>query len=245
MPARLERDWNDKLAAVAALEQEYAAVPELSARLVSPEERQRILALAQDMPAVWHAPTTTNAERKQLLRLLVKDVTLTKRATTIYIAIRWQTDACTTLEIPRPQRSWERRRTDPAVVTRVRDLAPHQTDREIAAVLNGEGYTAGLGGAFTAAKVQWLRWKYQLPRSRREATAGRADAPRADGRYSARAAAELLNVDVSTIADWCRTGRLEYRQRAPHCPRWITLTPEIIAALHKPTRQRKPRHSSS
>ena len=68
------------------------------------------------------------------------------------------------LEIPRPQRSWERRRTDPAVVTRVCDLAPHQTDREIADVLNAEGFTAGGGGAFTWAKVQWLRWKYKLPR---------------------------------------------------------------------------------
>ncbi|MDQ5853278.1 MAG: recombinase family protein, partial [Chloroflexota bacterium] len=114
----LERDWNDKLAAVATLEREYAALPRLSERLISPEERQRILALAQDVPTVWHAPTTTPAERKQLLRFLVKDVTLTKRPTTIYIAIRWQTDACTTLEIPRPQRSCDQRRTAPAVVER-------------------------------------------------------------------------------------------------------------------------------
>src|SRR5215210_196646 len=69
----LERDWNDKLAAIADLERESSALPRLTARLVSSEERQRIVALAQDIPAVWHAATTTPAERKQLLRFLVKD----------------------------------------------------------------------------------------------------------------------------------------------------------------------------
>src|SRR5262245_19629991 len=48
----LERDWNDQLVALATLEREHAAVPPLTARLGSPEERQRILALAQDVPAV-------------------------------------------------------------------------------------------------------------------------------------------------------------------------------------------------
>ena len=33
----LERDWNDQLAALATLEREYATLPPLTARLVSPE----------------------------------------------------------------------------------------------------------------------------------------------------------------------------------------------------------------
>jgi hypothetical protein len=47
-----------------------------------------------------------------------------------------------------------------------------------------------------------------------------------------------LNVDVSTIADWCEAGVLDGVQETPHGPRWIKLTPEIIAKLRKPTRQR-------
>jgi hypothetical protein len=49
---------------------------------------------------------------------------------------------------------------------------------------------------------------------------------------------------VGTIADWCLAGRLDCLQAAPHHPRWITLTPERIAALRKPVRQRKPRRTS-
>ncbi|HSH82320.1 MAG TPA: recombinase family protein [Herpetosiphonaceae bacterium] len=241
----LERDWNDKLAAVAALEREYASVPRPSACLVSPAERQRILALAQDVPAVWRAPTTTQAERKQLLRFLVKDVTLTKRPTTIYIAIRWQTDACTTLEIPRPERSCDRRRTAPAVVARVRELAPSHSDSQLATVLNQEGVAPGLGGTFTASKVGWIRYAYGIPSGCPEAPGASSSGQRGDGRYSARAAAQLLNVDVSTIADWCGAGRLDFIQETAHGPRWIRLTPEDILALRKPVRQRKPRYSSN
>jgi hypothetical protein len=79
----LEKDWNEKLAAVEQLERERATSPTGVAVRLSPEERQRILGLAEDLPALWHAATTTPAERKQLLRLLLKDVTLTKEATTI------------------------------------------------------------------------------------------------------------------------------------------------------------------
>jgi DNA invertase Pin-like site-specific DNA recombinase len=239
----LERDWNDKLAAVAALERAYAAMPPLTARLVSPEERQRILALAQDVPAVWAAETTSQTERKQLLRCLIKDVTLTKHATTIAVAIRWQTEACTLVDIPRPARACDRRRTSPTVIARIRALAPHHTDRQIATTLNHEGAPPGLGGSFTASKVAWLRYAYAIPAGCPEAPGVCPNGQRGDGRYSARAAADLLNVDVGTIADWCRTGRLEYVQQTPHSPRWITLPPEHIAALRKPVRQRKPRRA--
>ena len=64
----LERDWNEKLLEAERLQREYAALPKPTALLITPQERQRILTLAQNVPAVWHAPTTSQAERKQLLR---------------------------------------------------------------------------------------------------------------------------------------------------------------------------------
>jgi hypothetical protein len=45
-------------------------------------------------------------------------------------------------------------------------------------------------------------------------------------------------VDVSTIAEWCKLGKLEAVRATPHGPRWITLTPELIATLRKPVRRR-------
>ncbi|MCL5960360.1 MAG: recombinase family protein [Chloroflexi bacterium] len=240
----LERDWNDKLAEIERLERQHASVPKLLPRIASPDERHRILALAQDLPAIWHAPTTTNPERKQLLRFLVKDVTLSKRETTINIGIRWQTEALTELDIPRPKRASEIRRTDPVVVNRIRELAHANTDRQIAVILNREQLTSGTGQPFSGSKVQWVRYAYGIPTTCTERPASYLGRQRPDGRYSARAAAELLNVNVSTIADWCKSGRLDGIQSVPHGPHWVKLTPEIISELRKAVRQRWSRRTS-
>jgi hypothetical protein len=46
---------------------------------------------------------------------------------------------------------------------------------------------------------------------------------------------------VYTIADWCKSGKLDGVQVVPRSPWWVVLTPEIITALRKPVRQYKPR----
>ena len=159
----LERDWNEKLLEAERLQREYAALPKPTALLITPQERQRILALAQNVPAVWHASTTSPAERKQLLRYLIKDVTLVKREQVIEVRIRWQTEALTDLTVPRPKLVADARRTDSQVVARVRELAPTHTATQIALLLNAEGLRPGLGGDFTASKVDWIRAAYGIP----------------------------------------------------------------------------------
>ncbi len=230
----LERDWNDKLAAVERLEGDALTWPRPTVLQIGPAERQAILALAQDLPAIWHADTTTFAERKQLLRFLIKDVTLTRQADLIHLGIRWHTNALTELNIPRPQRGGKSQRTPTSVIDRIRLLAATHTDRQIAVVLNQEKLTTGCGEPFTTEKVQFIRHKYAIatdcPESPRHCPTGQ----RADGRYCSRAAAELLNVCDSTILRWCRRGRLESIQSVPNGPRWITLTPELIAKLRQP-----------
>jgi DNA invertase Pin-like site-specific DNA recombinase len=240
----LERDWNEKLTEAEQLQREYAALPKPTALLITPQERERILALAQNVPEVWHAPTTSQAERKQLVRYLIKDVTLTKREQVIEARIRWQTEALTDLTVPRPKRAADARRTDPQVVARVRELAPIYTATQIADRLNQEGWRAGLGGSFTASKVDWIRIAYDIPLDCPEGPGFCPSGQRGDGRYSALAAAELLNVNVSTITDWCNAGRLECVRAGTHGPRWITLTPETIAELRKPVQRHWKRRGS-
>lgn len=240
----LEREWNEKLVEVDRLEREYQIMPKPAALSLSEQQREQIRALAQDLPAIWDAPTTTFAQRKQLLRWLMKDVTLSKRDNLIVIDIRWQTEARTSLSIPRLKKSWEVRQTDQQVVARVRELAPTHTATQIANLLNEEGLRAGMGGSFTASKVDWIRAAYHIPLACPEGPGFCPNGQRGDGRYSALAAAELLNVNVSTIADWCNAGILESVRAHPHGPRWITLTPEIIAKLRKPTQRHWKRRQS-
>lgn len=234
----LERDWNDKLADLQRLEQEFKSLPKPTALLATPEQRQRIIALAQDLPHIWEASTTKQTERKQLLRFLIKDVTLARRKTTIYIGVRWQTEAVTELAVDRPIAPWKAIKTPDVVLDRIRALAADHTDRQISDQLNNEGLLSGRGLPFTHRMVHWLRYAYRIAS---DCPAGPAFCPsgqRGDGRYSARKAAELLNVNVSTIAAWCTEGKLDFIQERPHGPRWITLTPDVIEHLQKPVQQR-------
>lgn len=233
----LERDWNEKLVEVAQLERDYVAAPHPSRLVASPEERARILGLAQDFPAIWQARTTSNGERKQLLRFLVKDVTLTRREDNIHIGVRWQTGAVSASTIPRRKRVDEIWRTSDETIARIRTLAAHQTDRQIAAQLNGEGLTTGIGQEFNRARVQWVRSKYGIPSGCPDMPNPREIGPRGDGCYSAKSAAQLLNVSISTINRWCCSGKLESAQAIAYGPRWITLTPKIIEKFRKPIKQ--------
>ena len=237
----LERDWNEKLTVLDQLERDYAQRRPTASSHVSEAERQGIMNLVHDLPALWHANTTTHVERKHVVRLLIKDVMVTKLEQTVRVDVRWQTHACSTLEVPRPKPASVVRRTAPAVIERIAQLARDHSDIETAERLNQEGYRSGSGATFSASKVNWLRYTYGIKSGCPLGPVACPTGQRGDGRYSAQAAAEQLNVSVSTIADWCKAGQLDGIQVAPRGPWWVKLTPEVISALRKPVRQYKPR----
>jgi DNA invertase Pin-like site-specific DNA recombinase len=242
----LEREWKENLASIETLAREYAAWPPHPLRPVSPEERQRILALAQDMPAVWHAPTTTNTERTPRRRGLVREVTLTGHEKIITIALRWQTGALTMFALPRRRRSWEGRQTEPCAGARLRELASAYTAQQIAVRLNADGGNAGLGGRFTPSKGGWIGGAYGIATGCPERPQACPRGQRGDGRSSAPKAAELLPVQGSTISEWGKQGRLDGRRSAPMSPRWMRLTPELLAAWRRPSRRRhRRRHAGA
>ncbi len=226
----LARDGNAPRTAVAALERAEAALPPWTARGVSPEERPRLLALAQDVPAVWQASTTTHAERTPVLRCLITDVPVTTQATRLTGAMRGQTETCPVLDVPRPPRAAAARRTPPAVGARRRRLAPPHTDSASAAPRTQDGRTPGLGGRGTASHVAWSREASRIPPGCPEAPGACPTGQRGEGCAAARAAAALLPGEVSTIADWCRAGPRASTQQTPQSPRWSPLPPERRAA---------------
>ena len=82
-----------------------------------------------------------------MLRLLIEDVTLL-RDQTIQLHIRWKGGATTSLERPLPRGAADLRRTPADIVEQVRALASEQTDRQIAATLNGRWLRSGTGQPF-------------------------------------------------------------------------------------------------
>ncbi len=73
----LETVWERALQAQAGAEAELARREKARPATLTGPERSAILALGDDLGQVWHAPTTTDKDRKQLLRTLLDEVAIT------------------------------------------------------------------------------------------------------------------------------------------------------------------------
>jgi Recombinase len=74
----LEQRWNDAMQRLLELETELANFERQTLRAVTAEQKRQILQLATDFPRLWNAPTTAARDRKRMLRLLIKDITVVK-----------------------------------------------------------------------------------------------------------------------------------------------------------------------
>jgi DNA invertase Pin-like site-specific DNA recombinase len=157
----LEAEWNAKLRALGKAKEEYQRQHEADRLTVGQEQRQRILALATDFPAVWRDPNTPQRERKRMLALLIEDVTLIKRRE-ITVAIRFRGGATTTFTLPRPLTPQQQRATHPGVRQQIDALLEEYTDAQVADRLNEKNLRTGTGEAFDGVSVQWVRLSAKL-----------------------------------------------------------------------------------
>ena len=73
----LERRWNEALRADEQLHADYARFQQDCPTRLSAAERQQIYSLADDLPALWAAESTTPEDRQTIARLLLEQVTVT------------------------------------------------------------------------------------------------------------------------------------------------------------------------
>jgi len=203
----LEADWNSKLRAQAAAQEQYEQRRQKDRLTLDDERRRKVLALAQDLPRLWRDPHTSDQDRKRMVRLLIEDVTLTK-AEQIIAQIRFKGGATRTLTLPRPLGAWKERTTKPDVIRQIDQLLEAGNDDEVAAEMNRRGCRTGMKQPFTRDSVQRIRLHYGLK--------SRYDRLRESGLHTADEMAAELAVTRQTVAIWCRHGLLkgyEYNHR--------------------------------
>ncbi|MBI2939116.1 MAG: recombinase family protein, partial [Chloroflexi bacterium] len=231
----LEGLWEQKLREREKIEQEHQAWLQQSRLSLTSSDREVILALGEDLPKLWHAPTTTSADRKQILRLLVKSVILDQGRARgkVWLQMNWQTGAVSEHWLTRRVRTDAEHADLDLVQGRLRELsAAQKMDDEIAATLNAEGLRTAHGQAFTSGLIWLLRKKWTIPTIRVKVKAGQTNPLRwEDGSYSVDGAAAVLGVYKGTIYHWLLAGRFQGQQLAKHMPWQIPLTEEQIASL--------------
>jgi excisionase family DNA binding protein len=195
----LENRWEAKLAALAEAELALQA-----ARSVKPPlpERDRLLAIAADLPRLWHAPTTSHRDRKRLVRTLIADITLMPGPDEehVVIGIRWHTGATQQITV----RRYGPGRISAEALEIIQAKAATTTDAELAAELNAAGLRTGRGRAFDADAVHRARNANNI---RAPWSAGACD-----GELTIPELCQKLGVARSAIYDWIGAGKLDAHQ---------------------------------
>jgi len=213
--ATLERRWNDALLQWEELKKQATEFQGQKARVATPEQKAKVLALARDLPRLWHASTTPSKDRKRMLRLLIKDITVEKLSAhkQLLVHIRWQGGACSDLNLQLPPKIADRVRYPATVVNRVRDLAQRLSDDEIAESFNREGHVSALGRPFRVSMIEWIRYRYQIPK----ATLIRPE------ELTVQQVAERFRVSPHVVYYWIDRGVIQTRRLNAGAPYWITL----------------------
>lgn len=221
--ATLESRWNEALEQLEHTRHQYEEFLQREARATTPEQKARVLALAQDFPRLWNAASTPAKDRKRMLRLLIRDITVEKKQTPrqLILHIRWQGGACEDLPVELPQKIADRIRYPRHLIQRVRQLARRQTDPQIAHSLNQEGLRSPKGKTFTPSMVRWIRYRYQVPtpdlKDPHELTVNQV--------------AQRFAVSPHVVYYWIERKLLPARRLNRGSPYWITLDADTQHSL--------------
>lgn len=236
MARSLETQWEEQLRAVETAEKEYHAWKLSRFGTLTQEDRETIVALGSDLPELWRASTTTNAERKQMLRLVIREVIVDSKRVggQVWVQINWQTGAQEPFWYQRRVSSYAVFAETQALEQRVRELnAAGLMDAQIAATLEAEGYqTPGLVHPITSKIVCHLRHQWQILTVKLNKNQHNL-AQWEDGSYSVEGAAAKLDVGQDTIFNWLKTGRLKGEHLARSMPWKIYMTEDDERRLHE------------
>ena len=221
----LEAEWETRLRELATAEAELVQRERQQLPVLSPEQRAHIHALGTDLQQVWAASTTSDRDRKELLRTLLEDVTIAvpRAEYRAHLTLRWRGGTLTTLDLALPRSNPRGIRTDEETLALLPRLAAHYSDEVIAGIFNRQGRKTATGERFTANQVGSLRRYRNIPRFNPP-----ADLPTGDV-VTIRQDARILGVVPGTIHRWLNDGFIAGEQVTPGAPWRIRMTDELRA----------------
>jgi DNA invertase Pin-like site-specific DNA recombinase len=220
----LEAAWEAALQNVQRAEQEVQRRQQHPQPALSAAEREAILSLADDLEAVWSAPSTSDRDRKELLRALLEEVIVTheRDAHQVHLTLRWNGGLISDIAVALPQRA-ATVRTEEDTIALIRRLAVHYPDAIIAGVLNRQQRTTATGLPFTTNRVSSLRTHWGIPCFTPPAQ------PPVGEPVTIREAAAILGVAPSTLHRQLNDGLIAGEQVTPGAPWRIVLTDALCA----------------
>jgi hypothetical protein len=211
----LEQRWNDALVKLEESKHQYEAFQkkEKEFEIPTPEEREKVIALAQNFPLLWNAPMTSTKDKKRILRLLIKDISIKKvrESNEVILQIRWQGGTCESLSV---EISTEHLKYSEKFVEKVRQLAKEHSDAQIASILSEEGHLSCKGKALRPSMINWIRNQHKIP----------LGLTKSKNELSVMEVSERFNISKHVVYYWIDCGILKTRQlNGRSSQHWITI----------------------
>jgi DNA invertase Pin-like site-specific DNA recombinase len=223
----LESEWEKRLHDLAAAEAELERRQQQRPRTLTLEEKSRLRALGSDLRKVWIAPTTTDRDRKELLRTLLEEVIVAvyRSEHRAHLTVRWRGGELTEIDLLLPRSQPRGRRTSEDTLSLLRRLAALYPDEVIAGILNRQERKTASGERFTAVHVGGLRRYRGIPRFQPPTESPQGEV------VSICKAAQILGMNTSTIHRWLAEGFIAGEQVTPGAPWQIRITEELRARI--------------
>jgi hypothetical protein len=216
--ATLEQRWNQALEETQRLKDDYQKHRQQQGLELTAEQQAELLAMAEDLPRLWQAQTTSSKDRKRMLRLLIKDLTVEKRGAErkAILHIRWQGGAIEDLIVDLSVPAAGRIRYAESIVTQVRTLASTMTDLQIAATLNQAQLRSAKGKPFTDSMIHWIRYRYEIP----------APVLKRSEEFTVKELARHFQISIWVVHYWIKKGHIPTRRLTKAAPYWLTMSLE-------------------
>ena len=219
----LENAWNQRLQELDQAKQDYAEYCSKKPWKPTEAETASILSLAEQIPAIWNAPSSTPNEKKRIIRILIEDVSVIAHSGIgdFTIGIRFRSGCCETVRLTKPRRRPDEVRHSDSTVSLVRKLAATMDDHEIVSHMKNNGFLTSTGKAFTKASIRWIRYKHNIPGLYENSHQG----------LTVREAADLLNISTGKVYYYIDKGIIPASKQRPGWPWEIFLDAEQASEL--------------
>lgn len=206
----LEQRWNERLQQVEVVQQALDAIAAVPNTL-SEQDQQKIVMLGEHFSETWHHPDCPARLKKQIIRLLIKEVIvdLVEDDKRINCIIHWHGGSHSEFNIARPMPPTTQHKTAQDDVEIIRKMAVLHSDSEIAMVLGKLGRKTGKGNRWTSSRVGVARRKYCDKSEKTE---------RNENQLTVAQAHTYSGVSINTIMRLIDANLLNAEQAVPYAP---------------------------
>jgi DNA invertase Pin-like site-specific DNA recombinase len=234
--AELEGRWNAALGKSQGLEDRLRDF-DAGGKTPAIPDKEILLSLARDLPAVWNSPGTAAALKQRIVRILIEELVadVDEEKQEVVLLIHWAGGRHSEVRVRKRGTGQHGHATEAEAIAVIRRMAGSFGDGAIAATLNRLSLRTGAGNTWNAQRVHGLRRQHQLPNAVCQA---------GNGTVTLQQAASRLGVSELNVKRMIERKVLAAMQAVPCAPWEISLdalsSPEVRQAIHSAQRRKRP-----